>query len=69
MRTGRGSFERKRIEEHGLQEIALGRRQWHPTPVFLLGKFYEQRSLVGFSLWGHQESDTIEQVNTYMQLR
>ena len=23
-------------------------RKWHPTPVFLLGKFYEQRSLVGF---------------------
>ena len=44
-------------------------RKWHPTPVFLLGKFYEQRSLVGFSLWGHQESDTIEQVDTYTQLR
>ena len=27
------------------------------TPVFLLGKFYEQRSLAGYSLWGHKESD------------
>ena len=23
------------------------RRKWHPTPVFLLGKFHAQRSLVG----------------------
>ena len=27
------------------------------TPVFLLGKSHEQRSLVGYSLWGHKESD------------
>ena len=24
------------------------RREWQPTPVFLLGKFYEQRSLVDY---------------------
>ena len=24
-------------------------RAWQPTPVFLLGKFHEQRSLVGYS--------------------
>ena len=38
----------------------LGRRQWHPTPVFLPGKSHGQRSLVGCSLWGCYESDTTE---------
>ena len=30
------------------------------TPVFLPGKFYGQRSLVGYSSWGHKESDLTE---------
>ena len=29
-----------------------------PTPIFLLGKFHGQRSLAGYSPWGHKESDT-----------
>ena len=33
------------------------RRKWHPTPVFLLGKSHEQRSLVGYSPWGHKDLD------------
>ena len=33
------------------------RRTWEPTPVFLSGKSHEQRSVAGYSLWGHQESD------------
>ena len=36
------------------------RRKWHPTPVFLPGKSHGQRSLVGYSPWGHKESDTTE---------
>ena len=28
------------------------RRQWHPTPVLLPGKFHGRRSLVGCSPWG-----------------
>ena len=28
-----------------------------PTPVFLPGEFYGQRSLVGYSPWGSKESD------------
>ena len=32
-------------------------RKWQPTPVFLPGKLYGQRSLVGYSLWGRRESD------------
>ena len=30
------------------------RRKWQPSPVFLPGKFHGQRSLVGYSLWGHK---------------
>ena len=32
-------------------------RKWQHTPVFLLGKPYRQRSLVGYSPWCHKESD------------
>ena len=34
--------------------------EWQPTPVFLPGKFHGQRSLVGYSPWGHKESDMTE---------
>ena len=30
------------------------------TPVFLPGKFHEQRSLAGYSPWGHKQSDVTE---------
>ena len=33
-----------------------------PTPVFLSGEFHGQRSLVGYSPWGHKESDMTEQI-------
>ena len=36
------------------------RREWQPTPVFLPGKFYEQRILAAYSPWGLKESDTTE---------
>ena len=36
------------------------RRKWQPTPVFLPGEFHGQRSLAGYSPWGHKELDTIE---------
>ena len=39
------------------------RRQWHPTPVLLHGKSHGGRSLVGCSPWGHEESDTTEQLH------
>jgi len=28
------------------------RRKWQPTPVFMPGKFHEQRSFAGYSPWG-----------------
>ena len=36
------------------------RREGLPTPVFFPGEFHEQKSLVGYSPWGHRESDTTE---------
>ena len=30
------------------------------TPVFLPGRFYGQRSVVGYSPWGHKELDMTE---------
>ena len=38
----------------------LCRREWQPTPVFLPGKSRGQKSLAGYSPWGHRESDTTE---------
>ena len=32
----------------------LWRRKWQPTLVFLPGKSHEQRSLAGYSSWGHK---------------
>ena len=36
------------------------KRKWQPTPVLLPGKSYGWRSLVGYSPWGHKESDITE---------
>ena len=35
-----------------------GEENWQPTLVSLPGKSHEQKSLAGYSPWGHKESDT-----------
>ena len=40
------------------------RGKWQPTPVFLPGKFHEQRSLMGYHSWGCKESDVTERLST-----
>ena len=40
------------------------RRKWQPIPVFLPGKSHGQRSLAGYSPWGHKESDKTEGLNS-----
>ena len=35
-------------------------RAWQPTPVFLPGESHGQRSLAGYSTWGHKELDITE---------
>ena len=39
------------------------RRQWQATPVFLPGISHRWRSLVGWSPWGCEESDTTERLH------
>ena len=39
------------------------RREWQPTLVFLPGEFHGQRSLAGYSPWGHKESDMTKQLS------
>ena len=39
------------------------RRKWQPTPVLLHGKSPGWRSLVGYSPWGHKQSDRTVQLN------
>ena len=43
-------------------------RKWQPAPVFLPGKFREQRSLVGYSSLSRKELDMTEQLNTHTQV-
>ena len=38
------------------------RRKWQPIPVFLPGKSHGQRSLAGYSPWGHKETDRTERL-------
>ena len=51
-------------------KIPLGRK-WQPTSVFLPGKSQGQRRLVGYSSWGHKESDRTEHMHTgnYTQIK
>ena len=48
---------------HGVSKSRTWLSDWtEPIPVFLSGEFQGQRSLVGYSLWGHKELDTCEWV-------
>ena len=43
------------------------RRQWQPILVLLPGKSHRQRSLVGCSPWGCEESDMTERFHFYFR--
>ena len=45
------------------------RRKCQPTPVLLPGKSHGWRSLVGYSPWGHKESDTTERFHFVKKLK
>ena len=55
-------------ELHCLISLQSWRRQWHPTPVLLPGKSHGQRSLLGCSPWGLEESDTTEWLHFHFSL-
>ena len=40
------------------------RRKWQPPTVFLPGRLHAQRTVVGYSLWSHKESNTTEDAHT-----
>ena len=40
------------------------RRKWQPTPVFLPGESHGQRSLAGYSLWGHKSQTWLSDQTT-----
>ena len=53
------------VQETWVQSLSRGEplgREWQPTPVSLPREFHGQRSLAGYSLWSHKESDTLEQL-------
>ena len=43
------------------------RRAWQPTPIFLLGESHGERSLEGYSPWGHKELDTTQHSTAQQQ--
>ena len=65
----------RRYKRHGFHPLEIvkipWRREWQLTPIFLPGKFCEQRSLTVYSPWGHKESDMTEPVhaNTYVLIK
>ena len=54
----------------GIREAALipgsGRYPGGPTPVFLTRESLGERSLAGYSPWGHIELDTTEVLNIHL---
>ena len=61
-----GSDGRKSAYNAGVPGLIPGlrrspwKREWLPSLTFLPGESHRQRSLVGYSLWGHKESDMTE---------
>ena len=57
------------VRQRKIYDIAyIRRRQWQPTPVLLPGKSHGWRSLVSYSPWGCEESDTTERLHFHFSL-
>ena len=52
----------KSLLQHYNLKVSILQCSWQPIPVFLPGEFYGQRSLAGYSPWGHNELDLTEQL-------
>ena len=59
-------FKGSRNRSDALRKNSLFK--WHPTPVLLPGESHGQRSLVGCSPWGHEESDMTERLHFHFSL-
>jgi len=54
-----------RLSSHVPKSVKyLREKKWQPTPLFLPGEFHGQRSLAGYSPWGHKELDMTERLTT-----
>ena len=49
-------MQEMRVQHMGQEDLL--EKEMQPTPVYLPGESHEQRSLVGYSPWGHKASDT-----------
>ena len=56
------------VEDFCVSMRDIRRRQRHPTPVLLPGKPHGQRSLIGCSSRGREESDTTERLHFHFSL-
>ena len=54
------AMQEARVQSLG-QEDPL-EMEWLPTPGFSPGEYHGQRSLVGYSQWGHKKSDMTERL-------
>ena len=50
------------IENMHIISLYIWRREELSTPVLWPAEYHGQRSLAGYSPWGHEESDTTEQL-------
>ena len=69
---GLHSIGSRRVGHNSVTSLSLftlrhWRREWQPTPVFLLGQSQGQRSLVGCCLWDRTGSDTTEATQQQQQ--
>ena len=62
--TNAGDIRRKRRRCDPWIGKIPWRTVWLPAPLFLTGKSHGQRSLAGYSPWGHKELDTTEATHT-----
>ena len=67
--SGKGTMcqcrRRKRCGFESCVQKSLWRRKWQSFPVFLLERSRGQRSLEGYSPWGHKELDTTERLSVH----
>ena len=70
---GKGPACQCRRRKRGRVNPRLGtiplRRAWQPTPVFLPGKFQEQRRLADYSPWSREARDTNEHIQPHRRPR
>ena len=55
-------MQEAQVQSLGWEDPPKKKKKWQPTPVFLPGKSQGQRSLVGYSPWGHRRVDSVTKI-------